>query len=110
MVALFRAKVDVLEYAPRHIRHAIMGNAVYHVNGVAVFGGAGRFRATAWSMATSIRTEPGFMSLRCSRVMSFGATAPGISTALTTDIRFFQAGFKVDHVAEKRVEVCHHNT
>ena len=37
-----------------------------------------------WSMATSTITEPGFMRGSIARVTSFGAAAPGISTAPIT--------------------------
>jgi hypothetical protein len=37
-----------------------------------------------WSMATSTSTEPGFIVFSMSRVTSFGAAAPGTSTAPIT--------------------------
>ena len=57
-----------------------MEDTVDIVNGVSCVVGREVSKQPPWSMATSTITEPGSISRSMSRVTSFGALAPGIST------------------------------
>ncbi len=64
-----------------HVCHAIMRHTFFHVNWFYVCRGARSFHAAPWSIAMSTKTLPGRIFFNIARVISFGAFAPGTSTA-----------------------------
>ena len=69
----------------RHVGDAIVDDAVDHEGRMRMaWSGATSRALPPWSIATSTITEPGFICLTVAAEISFGAAAPGTSTAPMT--------------------------